>query len=150
MNTVSYQQLSNYLNTLINFKKVSPPAKGWIRALRNGLGMSRRQLGSRMGVSVSRIQKIEEDENSGAVTIKTMRRAAEAMDCVFVYAVIPRTDLESSLKTQAFKKAKRHLQNTSHSMSLEDQSIDKKANDEMLKSISEKLMTTSQRTLWDD
>ncbi|KAG1682753.1 Adenosine monophosphate-protein transferase Fic [Nymphon striatum] len=90
---------------------------------------------NRMEVSVSRIQKIEGDENSGAVTIKTMRRVAEAMDCVFVYAVIPRTDLDESLKIQALKKAKQHLQNTSHSMSLEDQSIDKKANEEMLKSI---------------
>lgn len=144
------KQLSQYLNSIESFKAVKLPAKGWVRALRDGLGMSRRQLADRLGLSTSRIQRLEEDEVSGAVTIKTLRKTAEAMDCVLVYAMIPRESLEATIKKQANKKAIQYLQGSSHSMKLEDQAISNKANQEMLEIITNKIMSKSTRTLWDE
>lgn len=144
------RQLSQYLNSIESFKAVKLPAKGWVRALRDGLGMSRRQLADRLGLSTSRIQRLEEDEVSGAVTIKTLRKTAEAMDCVLVYAIIPRESLEAIIKKQANKKAIQYLQDSSHSMKLEDQEISNKANQEMLETITNKIMSKSTRTLWDE
>ena len=144
------RQLSQYLNSIESFKAVKLPAKGWVRALRDGLGMSRRQLADRMSLSTSRIQRLEEDEVSGSVTIKTLRKTAEAMDCVLVYAMIPRESLESTIKKQANKKAIQYLQDSSHSMKLEDQAISNKANQEMLETITNKIMSKSTRTLWDE
>lgn len=125
------------------------PAKGWVRAIRDGLGMSRRQLAERLGLSTSRIQRLEQDETTGAVTIKTLRRTAEAMDCVFVYAIVPRTSLDDTLQKQAKYKAKQHLQNISHSMSLEEQTLENKANQSMLDQLAEQMIKKSKHQLWD-
>lgn len=125
------------------------PAKGWVRAIRDGLGMSRRQLAERLGLLTSRIQILEQDETTGAVTIKTLRRTAEAMDCVFVYAIVPRTSLDDTLQKQAKYKAKQHLQNISHSMSLEEQTLENKANQSMLDQLAEQIIKKSKHQLWD-
>jgi predicted DNA-binding mobile mystery protein A len=59
-------------------KQNSPPVKGWIRAIREALGMSGTQLANRLKVSQPRIPRLEQDELSGVVSLKTMRQAAEA------------------------------------------------------------------------
>ncbi len=150
MPNLAYQQLSSFLRSIEKFKAVSVPSKGWIRAIRNSLGMSRRQLANRLDLSVSRIQRLEQDEVSGAVTLKTMRRTAQAMDCVFVYGVIPATSLDEILQKQALKKAKQYLQGVSHTMALEAQSLDDQANQEMLDVLAEQLINESIRKLWDE
>lgn len=150
MENIANRQLSEYLKSISNFKQINLPAKGWVRSIRDGLNMSRRQLANRLGLSTSRIQKLENDEVTGAVTIKTMRRTAEALDCVFVYALIPHESLEATLKNQALKKAKQYRNNVMHSMSLEDQTVNESANEYLLESLTEQLMTKSSRTLWDD
>lgn len=144
------RQLSEYLKSLSALKQVNLPSKGWVRAIRDGLSMSRRQLANRLGLSTSRIQRLEQDEVSGAVTIKTMRRTAEALDCVFVYALLPRESLEATLKTQALKKAKQHRNEVMHSMFLEDQVVKESANQYLLESLTDQFMNKSSRTLWDD
>jgi len=150
MSNTAYQQLSSYLKKINAFKSLAVPTKGWVMAVRNGLGMSRRQLATRLDLSTSRIQRLEEDEVVGAVTLKTMRRTAEAMDCVFVYALIPRTSLDDTLQTQALKKAKAHLNRVSHSMALESQALDDEANKEMLQTMAKQIINQSKSTLWDD
>ena len=147
---LSQQQLSSYLQSIEAFKQLNTPSKGWLRAIRDGLKMSRRQLANRLGLSTSRIQKLETDEIVGAVTLKTIKQTAEAMDCVFVYAVIPRTSLEKTLQQQALKKASYHFNSISHTMSLEAQSLDNEANKKMLETLAERLMSQSPRTLWDE
>ena len=80
---------------LEEFKDTTPPPPdGWVRTVRKTLRMSGDQLAVRLGVTKGRIYKIEQDELVGGVTLKTMRATAEAMDCRFVYAVIPNRDIE--------------------------------------------------------
>ena len=76
------EQLNTTLKRFSAIKSVNPPRKGWIRAIRDALGISTRQLGDRLGVSKSRITRIEQDEVGGSVTLKTMRRMADAFDCL--------------------------------------------------------------------
>lgn len=150
MSNSANKQLSDYLKSISAFKQVNLPAKGWVRAVRNGLLMSRRQLADRLGLSTSRIQRLEQDEASGAVTIKTMRRTAEALDCVFVYAIIPRDSIEETVNTQAKKKASEYLHKTNHSMSLEDQAVNEDSYQYSLDSLAEQIINKSSRSLWDD
>ena len=150
MSNSANKQLSDYLKSISAFKQVNLPAKGWVRAVRDGLLMSRRQLAGRLGLSTSRIQRLEQDEASGAVTIKTMRRTAEALDCVFVYAIIPRDSIEETVNTQAKKKASQYLQKAKHSMSLEDQAVNEDSYQYSLDSLAEQITNKSSRTLWDD
>ncbi len=150
MNNSANKQLSDYLKSITEFKQVTLPAKGWVRAIRDGLRMSRRQLADRLDLSTSRIQRLEQDEVSGAVTIKTMRRTAEALDCVFVYAIIPRESIEDTVNTQAHKKASQYLKKTSHSMSLEDQAVNEESYQYSLDSLRAQIIDKSSRTLWDE
>ena len=150
MSNSANKQLSDYLKSISAFKQVNLPAKGWVRAVRDGLLMSRRQLADRLGLSTSRIQRLEQDEASGAVTIKTMRRTAEALDCVFVYAIIPRDSIEETVNTQAKKKASEYLHKTNHSMSLEDQAVNEDSYQYSLDSLAEQITNKSSRSLWND
>jgi predicted DNA-binding mobile mystery protein A len=142
------EQLEKTLSQFAGLKSVSLPPKGWIRAVREALGMSGAQFAERLGVKPPRITKLEKDELSGSVTIKSMRQAAEALDAVFVYALVPRESLESTVRRQAERVAGMRLSRVSHSMRLEAQQL---SNEEMKKALSEAvedLVRTMPKDLW--
>ncbi len=67
------------------------PEEGWIRSMRKQQNLQGKQLAMKMQVSPARISVLEKDERRGAVTLRMMQRAAEALDCRFVYALVPNT-----------------------------------------------------------
>src|SRR5450755_849942 len=85
------------------------PPRGWIRAIREALGMSTTELAARMGISQSRIPELERGEVAGSVKLDTLGRAANALDCDLVYVLVPRTTLESSVHAQAQRQATARL-----------------------------------------
>ncbi len=97
------------------------PGKGWIRAIRDALGMTAEQLGERMS------------EADDAIQLKTLRRAAEALGCELVYALVPKDSLEATYNRAARIVARRELGQVSHSMALEDQAVDDEEDDERLR-----------------
>ena len=42
-----------------------------------------------MGVTQPTVQRLELSEAEGAIQLKSLRRAAEALDCDLVYALVP-------------------------------------------------------------
>lgn len=130
-------------------EQTGTPPKGWIRALREALNMNCRQLSDRLGKSRGRVIDLEHDEISGAVTIKRMRRAAEALDCVFVYALVPRTSIKDFIRQQAEIVAKERISKTSHTMFLENQNVSVSEEKKMFSSMLEELTKTVPKTLWD-
>lgn len=142
------QQLDSTFAQLSNIKGMQPPVKGWLRSIREALGMSGKQLGERMGVSQPRVVQLEKDEVSGAVTMKTMRQAAEAIDCVFVYAVVPRASLKETVRNQAYVVAKKRLSRTSHTMLLEDQQLSNEERRKMLESKIDDLAREMPNDFW--
>ncbi|MEX2486603.1 MAG: mobile mystery protein A [Nitriliruptoraceae bacterium] len=100
----------------------SPP-HGWIRALRDALGMSTRELASRLGVTSSYISKMERNEASGAITLHTLQRAAAALGCRLEYTLVPERPLEELVMDQARRKAREMLDPVRHTMALEDQVV---------------------------
>ena len=63
----------------------------WIRTVRTQHNIQGKQLAKKMQVSPARISVLEKDEQRGAVTLKMMQKAADALDCTFVYALIPKS-----------------------------------------------------------
>lgn len=101
------------------------PSKGWIRAIRNALGMSSQQLAKRASVRSSQsIDDWEKAEANDTIQLNTLRRAAEAMDCILIYALVPKTSLEDAVRSRARKIAMRDLGRVAHTMRLEDQETD--------------------------
>lgn len=102
---------------------VARPPRGWIRALRDALGMSSTELAARMGVSQSRVPAIEQSEVAGTIRLDTLERAARALECRLVYVLVPNNSLEDTVRAQARRKATEHLADVAHNMRLEDQAV---------------------------
>ncbi len=144
------KQLDKRLNILQNVDILARPPRGWIKAIREALGMTSAQLGKRLGVSQPRVLEIEKAEGSGSITLKSMERTAHALDCRLVYALAPRKKLEFLVENRARELAKKRLRATSHSMALEDQRVDKADEPEHLKRLVQKLLDQPGSVLWDD
>jgi predicted DNA-binding mobile mystery protein A len=86
------------------------PPYGWIRAIRNSLGMSGTELATRMGVGQSTVSGLERSEVQGTIRLDTLRRVADALDCDLVYYLSPRTTLERAVRDQARRKALEELE----------------------------------------
>lgn len=102
---------------------LSLPPEGWLRTVRHALGMSGPQLAKRLGVTKSRVSKAEQGELTGSVTLKTMQSMAEAMNCRFVYAVVPDQEIEEMIKKRALQKAREQVKSASTHMALEAQAL---------------------------
>jgi predicted DNA-binding mobile mystery protein A len=104
-----------------------PPHDGWVRAVREALGMSLADLASRMHVAESTVLRLERGEKAGTTQLDTLRRAAEALDCELVYALVPRTPLTEQVDAQAHRVASRSLAPVVHTMALEGQTAPERA-----------------------
>jgi predicted DNA-binding mobile mystery protein A len=126
------------------------PPSGWIKAIRQALGMTAAQLARRMGVVQSRVSALEKAEMHGTPSLKTLRQAAEAMDCVLVYAIVPRTSLDQIVLDQAVKKADVELARHHHTMRLENQAMDKRDLATERERLVADILAGSLRRVWDD
>jgi predicted DNA-binding mobile mystery protein A len=116
-------QLDKRLARMEPPKHFTPPVQGWIGAIRKALGMTSQQLATRMGIKQSTMVKIERSEVSDTIQLATLRRAAEALDCSLIYALIPKQPLETTVRDRARAFARNQLSAVEHSMALEDQSV---------------------------
>ncbi len=129
---------------------INRPPKGWIRAIRDALGMTTAQLAKRLGVSQPRVVELEQSEVSGSVTLHTLQRAAEGLGCRVVYALIPEKPLAETVRALAETVAQKQLASVQQTMRLENQSVnDKAASDRLRDQLIEKLLSRPAR-LWDD
>lgn len=101
------------------------PPRGWIRALRDALGITAAQLGQRLGVSQSQATHLEQGEMDDSITLRSLRAAAEVLECELVYALVPRQPLDELLQGHAKRVAEQRLARTSHTMALENQALTK-------------------------
>jgi predicted DNA-binding mobile mystery protein A len=118
------KQLDRRLDRLRNAGELVRPPRGWIRAIRDALGMTTAQLAHRIGVSQPRIVGLERSEMEDRVTLGTLRQAADAMDCELVYGLVPKEPLETLVRKRAYELASTRLARTAHTMTLENQSVD--------------------------
>jgi predicted DNA-binding mobile mystery protein A len=130
--------------------KTQRPPKGWLRAIRDALGMTTKQFGKRLGVSQPRIVELEQSEVSGGVTLNTLQRAAEALGCRFVYALVPEKPLAETVRERAELVARQRQAAVEHTMRLEDQSVKgKAASNDLHRQFIEDLLRRPAR-LWDE
>jgi predicted DNA-binding mobile mystery protein A len=126
------------------------PPKGWIKAIRESLGMTARQLAARMGLAPSRIPRIEQDEVTGATTLRTLRQTAAALNCAFVYAFVPIESLDNILRERATQKAREDIFLLDHTMRLENQALLKSDLDAERQRMVDSIVSGSLRGLWDE
>lgn len=119
------------------------PPRGWVRAIRDALGMSTRELAARLGATSSYVSKLEANEASASITLATLQRAAAALGCRVEYVLVPDQPLDDIVMAQARRKALEILAPVEHTMALEDQQVDL---DEDLDALARNLV--DRRGLW--
>jgi predicted DNA-binding mobile mystery protein A len=144
------RHLDERFSALRPLTKSQRPPKGWLRAIRDALGMTTAQLGRRLGVSQPRIVELEQSEVSGGVSLNTLQRAAEALGCRLVYALVPEKPLAETVRERAEEIADRRSSAVEQTMRLEDQAVrDKRAGRELRQQMIEELLRRPAR-LWDE
>lgn len=115
------RQLDRAVATLRSLKPARPP-KGWIRAIREALGVSSADLARRMQTNRSLVVQQEKAEAEDRITLKSLRAYANALDCDMVYAFVPRArTLQELAISRARAAAKANVLRVEHSMALENQ-----------------------------
>jgi predicted DNA-binding mobile mystery protein A len=104
--------------------RLARPQKGWIKAIREAIGMSSAQLASRIGIAQQVLYKIESSEAAGTIKLETLERVAAALNCRLVYALIPNEPLEEMVRKRVLDVASQQLGAVEHTMRLENQAID--------------------------
>jgi predicted DNA-binding mobile mystery protein A len=99
------------------------PRGGWINAIREALGMPRADLGRHMGVGGSTVAKLEDSERGRTIRLDSLQRAADALDCDLVYALVPRKPLQTLVDDQRLRLFKDIVERTDLHMRLEGQGV---------------------------
>lgn len=158
------QRIANLNNTLQNLKlrqleaslapfrslRAAPaPRKGWLNEVRKALRMSTTQLGRRLGLTRQGVSALEHAEADGSITLKSLRRAADSLQCDLVYALVPRESLETLLDRQAQTVAAATVKRASHTMSLERQEVSEQETEAQVQDLANRLRAQWPRNLWD-
>lgn len=110
--------------------------------------MSAAAFARRLGMSHAGVRKLENAEASDAITLASLRKLAEALDCELQYALVPRTSLAQQVKERAESVARERLRPIAHSMALEDQAVQGPLTKLQLELAIKELLEGSRRELW--
>jgi predicted DNA-binding mobile mystery protein A len=149
LNTLARFALDAQLQPLRGMEPLLRPERGWIRAIREAIGMTTGQFAKRLGVAQPRVAALERAESNEVVTLKSLRQAAEALDCVLVYALVPKAPLDEVVKTRARLVAEQQLARTDQTMRLENQAVSRARLERARDDLAEELLRNDKR-LWAD
>lgn len=144
------RQLDKKLDRFHAASKTPQPSKGWVQSIRSSLHMSFRQLGQKMQISAQAVKGIEEREQTGGVTLKTLRDVAQALDMQLVYGFVPNDgSLEAMIERKAIEAAQKIVQRTNMTMKLEDQANTPERIKEAIRELSDDIKKEVPKYLWD-
>ena len=123
------------------------PPRGWVRAIREALGMTTAELAQRMGLTQSRVSQIERSEELGSIRLDTLERAAQALNCQVRYVFVPNEPLEEMVQRQARLRAQAEVDAVTHTMALEDQVPEPGVLDSLVQEMAERFV--DERHLWE-
>jgi len=126
----------------------SRPTGGWLRAIREALGMTTRQLAKRIGVTQSAVVDTERTEAKGDITLATLQRYAAALDCELRYALVPKRPLQEMVEERAERIARDQVSRVRHSMALEDQQTGQEHLEREVADLRRRLLEGKRSRLW--
>ncbi|MEI6388575.1 MAG: mobile mystery protein A [Spirochaetota bacterium] len=145
---ITQRQVEAMLAPWRDAKLHAMPPKGWIRAIREGLGMPASYLARKMDVEQSTVKRYEDAEASGAISLKTLQRIADALGCELKYALVPKKTLPETIQDQATVVAQQQMKTIAHTMALESQSTSKAETEALVQEQAQDLINGSWRDLW--
>ncbi len=144
-NKLRRRQLDEKLAKLRGLGKMP---RGYIHEIRESLEMSTYDLAERMGVRQPTVMDIEASEHNGTITLKSLERAAEALGCKLVYALVPDISLEQMVTAQSRLRAKQMSASVFRTMALEQQTADDSENEMLIAELADDVLRKGKRELW--
>lgn len=141
------KQLFEKASLLRKLNVISAPQEGWIRFFRSVLSLSSYKLAERLTVSQARISNAEKAEINKSISLKTLEKIANALNCDLYYCFVPKESVEDYLRNKASEKAKEIIEYTSHTMRLEDQEISQEEKKRLYEQLVRELMDNPKR-IW--
>lgn len=122
---------------------------GWLKDIRETLGISSTQMACLLGMTRPAYHKIERNEAAQTASLKTIKKAAEAMDCRIVFAIVPKDgSLRHLIERRARQVARRILARVFHTMALENQSVSMREQERQIKELANELIENQDKRLW--
>ena len=152
MHSIKQFAIENYRERANGTRSIPVPARpreGWIRTIRKALGMNMAQLGRRIGVGKGRVSQLELYETQDRITLKQLRRVANAANCELVYMLVPRRPIEDEIADQAHRKAKNLVMRAHEQMALEAQGLAPEDLGREVRSYANELAKNVPRDFWD-
>jgi predicted DNA-binding mobile mystery protein A len=142
------KQMDMQLSSLSALQLNTRPRSGWVKTIRESLGMSATAFARRLGMTHAGVRKLENAEASDSITLASLRKLAGALDCELHYVLLPRTSLKKQLENQAKRVASERLRPVVHTMMLENQVVQESSTQLQLEQIAKDLLEGSRRELW--
>jgi predicted DNA-binding mobile mystery protein A len=147
LRSLALQQLDKTLASWRSLPR-SRPSGGWLRAIRQALGMTTRQLAKSVGVTQAAVVDAERSEAKGDITLTTLQRYAAALGCELSYVLVPRRPLKEMVEERADRIARDQVSRVSHSMALEDQRTGQEHLEREVAEMRRKLLEGKRSRLW--
>jgi predicted DNA-binding mobile mystery protein A len=145
------QALDVRMGSWLALREQSVPRAGWLRAVRESLGLTTRQLAKLMGTNFQNVQRMEAREETGTVTLASLEKAARAMSCQLVYAIVPEkphSSLDEIVADKARALATELVRPVKHSMLLEEQAVSDEVTEAQLRALADELKRTLDSRIW--
>lgn len=143
------EQLDKKLSKFKPLLSTPVPKGGWVKTIREALGMSTYDLANKTGVDQSRISRIETAEVRQEIKLSTLQKIADGLGVKFVYGFVPEDDLEAIVRKQAMKIAKKRLNRIDHSMKLELQGLTDDEQEKALSDLIDEMLIEEPKNFWD-
>ncbi len=147
--SLKIQQIDRILSTLWKAGPRQVPANGWIAEIRLALGMTVSQFARRVGVSKTTALAYQRNEIADTITLQSLRKSADALNCDLLYALIPRKGLAATINDQVRDKAISRVSAVSVTMGLEAQSTDARFTKQKLDDLIAEWQQKPPADLWD-
>lgn len=143
-------QLDQKLAVFKGTEMVLVPQKGWVNTIRTSLNMTMNQLGNKLKLTKGAVQKIEEREATGQITINKLKEVGEALEMKFVYGFVPKDGtIDNLINLKAEKLARKIVLRTNQNMKLEDQGISSKKINDSIVDLASEIKREMRKSLWE-
>jgi len=145
----SREQLDKKLMPLKDLATLGIPKQGWIRTIREALGMSSAQLGKKAGLGQPRISRLEKAEITGNLKVSSFQKIAKAFGMRFIYGFVSDSSLEDMVRKQAEKIVLRRMARLDRTMQLEQQGLSDEEKKKAVEGMIDKFLMENVKGLWD-
>lgn len=151
MNKITEKQLVRDIEASANLiRPIRTPKKGWIKQIREILNMPTKALAKKCGLARSTVSRLEQSEQNRSITLNSLERLANGLNCDVRYMLVPREPIEQYIRKKAIEIARKEVMKVSHTMSLEDQKTSEQKLNQQIEDLADDLLNKGSRTIWDN